>query len=160
MLKSYLYIQIKPFTFTGVMKTSESRYSKCMYFSTNALARKIEKQAVESLKPVNLSPSHGYLLMAGLEEAGIQPGVLADEMQLRPSTITRLLERLEEKKLVIRTTEGKLTNVYPTPKAKELMGKLKDCLQHFYSSYSSILGKEECAKMISNINKLADKLED
>jgi DNA-binding MarR family transcriptional regulator len=131
-----------------------------MYFSTSALARKIEKLAAESWKPIDLSPSHGYLLMTVMEEPGIQPGALADEMQLKPSTITRLIEKLEEKKLVIRTSEGKVTNVYPTPKAKELRGKLKECLHHFYSSYCSILGKEECSKMINNMNKLADKLQE
>lgn len=131
-----------------------------MYFSTNALARKIEKLAVESWKPVNLSPSHGYLLMTVIAEPGIQPGALADEMQLKPSTITRLIEKLEERKLVVRTSEGKVTNVYPTPKAKDLQGKLKECMHHFYSSYSSILGKEESVKMIQSMNKLADKLEE
>lgn len=142
------------------MKTSESRYCKCMYFSTGALARKIEKLAIESWKPVDLSPSHGYLLMTVIEEPGIQPGALAHEMQLKPSSVTRLIEKLEEKKLVVRTSEGKITNVYPTPKAKEMHGKLKECLHRFSSSYSSVLGKEECSKMISSMNKLADKLED
>ena len=142
------------------MKTSESRYCKCMYFSTHALARKIEKLAVESWKPVNLSPSHGYLLMTVIEEPGIQPGTLADEMQLKPSTITRLIEKLEEKKLVVRTSEGKMTNVYPTPKGKDYHKKLKECMDHFYSSYCAVLGKEECFKMITNMNKLADKLAD
>jgi MarR family transcriptional regulator, organic hydroperoxide resistance regulator len=142
------------------MKTSESRFCKCMYFSTNALARKIEKLAVESWKPVDLSPSHGYLLMTVIDEPGIQPGTLANEMQLKPSTITRLIEKLEDKKLVVRTSEGKVTNVYPTPKAKEIYGKLKECLHRFSSSYGSILGKEECLKMINSMNKLADKLED
>jgi len=131
-----------------------------MYFSTNALARKIEKLAVESWKPVDVSPSHGYLLMTVLEEPGIQPGALADEMQLKPSTITRLIEKLEEKKLVIRTAEGKVTNVYPTPKARQLLVKLKECMNHFSSAYCSILGKEECSTMINSMNKLADKLED
>src|SRR4249919_1819869 len=102
------------------MKMSESKYSKCMYFSANALARKIEKMALESWKPVNLSPSHAYLLMAVIEEPGIQPGMLAKELQLQPSTITRLIEKLEEKRLVVRTTGGKSTNVYPTPKGKDL----------------------------------------
>ena len=108
------------------MKTTDSRYHQCLYFTSNALARKIEKLAIESWKQGNLSPSHGYVLMAVLEEPGVQPGRLSDEMQLTPSTITRLLEKLEEKKLVIRTTEGKITNVYPTPKAKELFPQLKN----------------------------------
>ena len=82
------------------MKTSESRYCSCIYFSSAAFARKIEKIAVESWKPVGLAPSHGYLLMNVIDEPGIQPGALADQLQLQPSTITRLIEKLEEKKMV------------------------------------------------------------
>lgn len=142
------------------MKTSESRYCSCMYFSANALARKIEKLACDCWKKVNLSPSHAYLLMVVVEDPGVQPGQLANELQLRPSTITRLIEKLEEKKMVVRTTEGKLTNVYPTPKAKEMYPKLKECSKNFFETYASILGKEESAKLVHNINKIADKLED
>lgn len=141
------------------MKTSESRYSQCMYFSCSAFARKIEKIALESWKPAGLSPSHGYLLMLVIEEPGIQPGILANHLQLQPSTVTRLIEKLEEKKLAVRTTEGKLTNVYATPKGKAMYALLKDCVKNFYSSYSAVLGKEECSRMIQSMNKLADKLE-
>ena len=142
------------------MKISESKYCQCLYFTAAALARKVEKLATESWKKVNLSPSHGYLLMAVLEEPGIQPTVLSAQLHLQPSTITRLIEKLEEKKLVVRTTEGKVTNVYPTPKAKGLYPKLKECSKEFYEIYSSVLGKDESAKLVCNINKLADKLHD
>ncbi len=143
-----------------VMKTSESRYCKCIYFSANALARKIEKLACDCWKKVNLSPSHAYLLMVVVEDPGVQPGTLAAELQLTPSTITRLIEKLEEKKLAIRTTEGKVTNVYPTPKAKEIYPKLKDCSNNFFEIYSGILGKEESSRLVQNINRLADRLQD
>lgn len=140
------------------MKTSDSKYCKCLYFTANSLARKIDKLAQESWSKVGLSPSHAYLLMMALEEPGIQPGFLADHLQLQPSTVTRLIEKLEEKKLLIRTTEGKMTNVYPTPKGKELLPKLKECLNEFYTRYSAILGKEESAKLVQTMGKVADKL--
>ena len=129
-----------------------------MYFVTNALARKMERLAKESWKKVNLSPSHAYLLMLVIDEPGIQPTALSDELHLQPSTITRLIEKLETKKLLIRATDGKQTNVYATPKGKELLPKLKQCLAEFYENYSSILGKEESAKLILGMNKLADKM--
>lgn len=129
-----------------------------MYFSSNALARKMEKLANESWKKVNLTASHAYLLMLVIEEPGIQPSTLVEQLLLTPSTITRLIEKLEEKNLVTRTTEGKITNVYPTPKARKLLPVLNDCLNHFYLTYSAILGKEESARMAGNINKLIDKL--
>jgi DNA-binding MarR family transcriptional regulator len=130
-----------------------------MYFSSNAFARKMEKLAAESWQPVGLAPSHAYLLMAVMEEPGIQPGLLACHLQLQPSTITRLIEKLEEKKLVVRTTEGKLTNVYPTPAAKEMQARMKECVRRFHHAYSATLGKETCRKMVQQLNRLADKLE-
>ena len=140
------------------MKAANSKYCQCLYFSSNALARKIEKLANDSWKKVGLTPSHAYLLMLAIEEPGIQPSVLVKQLLLTPSTITRLIEKLEEKKLVVRTTEGKLTNVYPTPKAKALLPDLKDCVNDFYQNYSAIIGKEESARLVANMNKLVDKL--
>ncbi|MDP9229714.1 MAG: MarR family transcriptional regulator [Bacteroidota bacterium] len=141
------------------MKTSESKYCKCLYFTANALARKVEKIAMESWSKVNLSPSHAYLLMMVNDNPGIQPGELADHLQLQPSTITRLIEKLEDRKFVVRTNEGKQTNVYPTPKGKEFQPKLKQCLHEFYSRYSEILGKEESARMVKDMNLISDKLD-
>lgn len=140
------------------MKTSDSKYCKCLYFTANSLARKIDKLAQESWSKVDLSPSHAYLLMMVLEEPGIQPGLLADHLQLQPSTVTRLVEKLEEKKLLVRTTEGKVTNVYPSPKGKDLLPKLKECLHEFYTRYAAILGKDESAKLVQQMGKVADKL--
>jgi len=142
------------------MKTSKSAYHSCLYFVSNALARKTEKLAVAAWKPAGLSPSHGYLLMLVLDNPGMQPGALSEELHLTPSTITRLIEKLEEKKLVVRTTEGKIANVYPTPKAKEMYPLLKECVKAFYQTYSSLLGVDESTRVVSTMCKTADKLED
>jgi MarR family transcriptional regulator, organic hydroperoxide resistance regulator len=141
------------------MKTSESKYCQCLYFVANALARKVEKLANESWKRVDLSPSHAYLLMLVIDNPGMQPGALSDQLHLTPSTITRLIEKLEQKKLAVRTTEGKLTNVHPTTKGKELLPALKQCLYDFYNNYCNILGKEESKVLVQNMLKVADKLE-
>lgn len=141
------------------VKSSESKYCKCIYFASGALARKMEKLAIDSWKKVGLSPSHAYLLMLVIDDPGMQPGRLAEELQLSPSTITRLIEKLEEKKLVIRTTEGKLTNVYATPKGKDLLPQLKSCVTAFNETAAGILGKEESTRLVQNINKITDKLD-
>ncbi|MFM9911637.1 MAG: MarR family winged helix-turn-helix transcriptional regulator [Chitinophagaceae bacterium] len=140
------------------MKTSESNYCRCLYFTAGSLARKVDTLAQESWSKVDLAPSYAYLLMLTIEEPGIQPGMLANQLQLKPSTISRLIEKLEEKKLVIRISEGKTTNVYPTPKGKNMLPQLKECMHEFYKRYSSILGKEESAKLVQNMGKVADKL--
>ncbi|MCU7552830.1 MarR family winged helix-turn-helix transcriptional regulator [Chitinophagaceae bacterium LB-8] len=140
------------------MKITDSKYGQCLYFTSAALARKVEKLAIESWKAVDLPPSYAYLLMAVLEEPGIQPSLLSAELHLQPSTITRLIEKLEEKKLAVRTYEGKITNVYPTPKAKEMQPKMKECLNRFYKQYTSLLGEEESSRLVQDMGKIADKL--
>jgi MarR family transcriptional regulator, organic hydroperoxide resistance regulator len=129
-----------------------------MYFSSNTLARKIEKLAQESWKPAGLSPSHAYLLILVLEMPGVQPTTLTGHLQLTPSTITRLIEKLEEQKLVTRNYEGKTTFVMPTTRAKQMQPLLLQCQKHFYNSYSTVLGKEASAKLVDAINTVADKL--
>ncbi len=130
-----------------------------MYFASNALARKLEKLAIESWKCTDLSPSHAYLLMLVVEIPGIQPTGLSEHLRLTPSTITRLVEKLEKKKLLVRTTEGKLTNVYPSPKGKELYPSLVQCAKEFQALYASILGKEESNRLARNMTRIVDKLD-
>jgi MarR family transcriptional regulator, organic hydroperoxide resistance regulator len=142
----------------GRAKAGNSRYGKCMYFASGALARKIEKMAIRAWAPVGLSPSHAYLLMIAIDEPGVQPSDLVEELLLTPSTITRLIEKLEEKRLVTRSHEGKTTRVYPTTKAKGLRPLLQECLKEFYDSYAPILGKEESSRLVQAINKVTDKL--
>lgn len=140
------------------MKAANSKYCQCLYFSSHALARKIEKMALESWKKVGLTPSHAYVLMLAIEEPGIQPSELVKQLLLTPSTITRLIEKLEHQKLVVRSNEGKQTNVFPTARARALLPDLKECLQHFYQRYTAALGKEESGRLVGQLNKMADKL--
>lgn len=144
--------------FYSRMKTSDSQFKQCLYFSSGALARKVEKLATECWSRVGLTPSLAYLLITVLEHPGIQPGKISNELQLTPSTISRLIEKLEDRKLLIRTTEGKITNVYPTPKGKELLPEMKLCLESFYQKYTEILGETESQRFVQNLVRLADKL--
>jgi DNA-binding MarR family transcriptional regulator len=129
-----------------------------MYFASNALARKTEKLALAAWKKADLSPSHAYLLMIVLEDPGVQPGALSMELHLTPSTITRLIEKLEEKKLVVRTSEGKTTSVYPTSKSKVMKPLLQECVEDFYKSCVTLVGKDECVRFLNSMNKISDKL--
>ena len=142
------------------MKASNSRYSSCVYFATGALARKVERLACEAWEPVGLSPSHGYLLLMVLDEPGIQPNKLVKELLLSPSTITRLADKLELKKLVQRTSEGKVIKIFPTAKARALEPEMKACMGCFAEKYCEILGSEDCSMLTAALNKVTDKLSD
>lgn len=140
------------------MKASNSRYSKCVYFASGALARRVERLATEAWQPVGLSPSHGYLLLMVLDEPGIQPNKLVKELLLSPSTITRLTDKLENKELVKRTAEGKVINIFPTARAKALEPQMKECMVCFSEKYADILGEEDSLVLTGVLNKVTDRL--
>jgi MarR family transcriptional regulator, organic hydroperoxide resistance regulator len=140
------------------MKVCNSRFCNCVYFSSAAFARKIEKLATESWKQVNLAPAHAYLLLFVIDKPGVQPGDIAKELMLQPSTITRFIEKLEEKMLLTRTVMGKTTNVYATDMALEMLPQLKACSKNFYDNYAAILGASASSNLVNTMNQLTDKL--
>lgn len=131
------------------MEESKNKYCGCLYYSASALARQITKMADEAFSPTGMSPSYAFLLMIVNEHPGIQPGDVAIKMQLTPSTVTRLIDKLEHKGFLERTAEGRTIRVQPTKKSRELQDKLKDAWQSLYHHYVAILGEEESRRLTS-----------
>jgi len=76
------------------LKKSDKYLSKCLYFTSNALARKLTKLAEEAFVPLGISPSYAFLLLLVHENPGITPSALSVELNLDPSTITRLADKM------------------------------------------------------------------
>jgi DNA-binding MarR family transcriptional regulator len=141
------------------VKLCQSKFCNCAYFVSAALSRKITRLAEKNWATSGLSPSIGYLLLAVLEDPGIQPGMLGQQLQLAPSTITRLIEKLEQKKLIIRANDGKLIYVYPTPKGKKLYMQLNNCRQAFSEEFDRLMGDEGTRKLLQDMQVVAERLE-
>ena len=82
------------------MKEGKERYCGCLYYSANALSRMMTKMADEAFAKTGLAPSYAFMLMSINHKPGIHPKELSEHMQLTPSTVTRLLEKLEAKNLL------------------------------------------------------------
>ena len=142
------------------MERCESKYCGCLFFSSNALARVITRMAEEEFAITGLAPSYAFLIMTVLEKPGIQPNEISREMQLTPSTITRLIEKLEHKGYLERKISGKFTAVYPTDKAEPMVIKVKEAWMNLYKRYSAILGEEEGKTLTKLIIDASKKLEE
>ena len=77
------------------MEKTKSKYCGCLYYSVNALSRVMTKIADEEFGVTGLSSSYAFLLMTVNEKPGIQPKEISQHMQLTPSTVTRLVEKME-----------------------------------------------------------------
>jgi MarR family transcriptional regulator, organic hydroperoxide resistance regulator len=141
------------------MEKKESQYCQCLYYSANALARIITKIADEEFASLGISPSYAFLIMSVNSKPGIQPGEISIEMQLTPSTVTRLIEKMEHKGLLERKSNGKFTEVYITPKGVEIIPQIKACWMNLYKRYSGVLGEENAVQLTSMIYDAVRKLD-
>lgn len=141
------------------MQHEHSKYCHCLYYSANALARVLTKLAEEEFAITGLAPSYAFLLMTVNETPGIQPKDISAHMQLTPSTVTRLIEKMEYRGLLERKSTGKYTLVYPTAKSKKLDKKVRDAWKSLYKRYSALLGEEKGKKLTEEVYKARQRLE-
>jgi DNA-binding MarR family transcriptional regulator len=141
------------------VKASASKFCSCIYWTSGTLARKINKLAEEAWAPVGLAPGQAYMLALVIENPGCQPLELSAELHLAPSTITRFIEKLEGRKLVVRVTDGKLTNVFPTAAARKMKDKMAKCRGNFMDAFQAALGKKESEILVKHLVQAADKLD-
>lgn len=142
------------------MEKVRSQYCNCLYYSANALARVLTKISDEEFSVTGLSSSYAFLLMTVNSKPGIQPKEIGRQMQLTPSTITRLIEKMERKGFLERITDGRSTKVMPTKKSIDLNVNIKKAWGNLYTRYSKLLGKDFADKLTDEIYTTAIKLEE
>ncbi len=140
------------------MEKSGSKYCGCLYYSSNALSRVMTKMADEEFAITGLSGSYAFLLMIVNEKPGIHPQEISEQMQLTPSTITRLIEKMEQKQLLERKSTGRTTEVYPTEKSKKLDKKIKEAWKNLYSRYTELINEDEAKRLTATISDAVNKL--
>jgi DNA-binding MarR family transcriptional regulator len=133
------------------MEHKDAKYCGCLYYSANALARVLTRLAEEEFAITGLAPSYAFLLMTVNDKPGIQPTDISKHMKLTPSTITRLIERMEQKGFVERKAHGKFTQVFPTEKSRELDRKIHEAWANLYNRYTNVLGEERTRELTSGV---------
>jgi len=154
-----LYVQTLFLYLHRQMEKCDSKYCSCLYYSVNALSRIMTKMADECFAVTGLTSSYAFLLMTVNGEPGIQPKEISIHMQLTPSTVTRLIEKMEHRGLLTRKSVGRTTEVYPTQASLDLNDKIKEAWAQLYYKYSEILGKEKANELSNLIHEATLKLE-
>jgi len=137
-------------------------FDRCLYFNVNALARLVNKKWEQAFAVFDLSPAHGYMLRAVLSRPGMTPKELAAELRLEKSTITRFVDALQKKGLVVRKKsagiDGREQNIYPTAKAKKIHVALEDLGESLYQTMVSGIGKKQLTTLVGQVRESAKKI--
>jgi len=133
-------------------------YCNCLYYSSNALARVVTRMAEEEFSVVDLAPSYAFVVMTVNKNPGIHSGELAEIMLLTPSTVTRLVDKLESRGLVKKHSEGRITMIYPTAASVEMNEAIKAAWHKLYLRIADVLGKENARQLTGSVFQSAVKL--
>jgi MarR family transcriptional regulator, organic hydroperoxide resistance regulator len=124
------------------MADSSTLIHHCLYFTANNMARIVTRLAEDAFKPTGLSPSHAFVLMVAAENPGIGPGELAGRLALAPSTVTRFVDALVARKLLVRTAEGRASRLSATSAGLALLKGAENAWKRLHKSYAAVLGPE------------------
>ncbi len=136
-------------------------FERCIYFNTNALARKLNARWEKAFSRFDLPPSHGYLLRLVLEYPQLSQREIAKELRLDKSTVARFVGKLEDKGLLRRTKPDKDRReniVQPTSKALAMQDELASLGDELYASMCEVIGKRKVKKFVSSIREIGDQL--
>jgi len=135
-------------------------FDRCLYFNVNALARVVNKKWAKAFDAYDLSPAHGYLLRVVLANPGILQKHLTEELKLEKSTITRFVDALQKKGLIIRknssSNDARELSIYATKKAEAIHAKLESLGDELYQTMTSAIGEENLKKLVNSLRQSAD----
>lgn len=136
-------------------------FEKCIYFNTNALARRINKIWDDAFKPLGLSPAHAYVLRIALDQPGVSMKQMAAELELAPSTVTRFVNSLISNGFLERVSDDndkRGMHIFPTQKSKKIHKKLEATGQQLYTDMNEIIGKKPFSQLVTDMKKTRKRL--
>lgn len=126
-------------------------FDRCLYFNLNALTRRVNKIWEHAFSVLGLSPAHAYLLRLVIAQPGISQQVIATELKLEKSTVTRFVEALSHKGYLKRVKSGREQLIYPSNKAQKIGEQLEQQGQQLYERMMDNLGDEKLVTLVKDL---------
>lgn len=130
-------------------------FERCLYFNINALTRAINRIWDNAYAEFDLSPAHAYLLRLVLSDPGLTPKQISHELKLEKSTVTRFLDVLSKKGLILRkqsiSGDAREQGIYPTKKSEKIATLLEEKGNQLYQTMISSIGKTELTTLVKEL---------
>lgn len=131
-------------------------FERCVYFNTNALARKLNARWEKAFAPTGLSPSLGYFLRLVLNSPGLSQQEIAGRLQLDKSTVARFADQLATKGLIERMyaeDNAKEKRIFPTPAGKAMERQLEEIGDALYALMQDAFGASEIKGFVASLRE-------
>jgi len=113
----------------------------------------MQRMADEEFSETGLSPSHAFVLMSINSRKEVKPGEIAEELFLAPSTVTRLIDKLERLHLVEKKSEGKYMRIASTSKGMEKDIRIRKAWENLYKRYHKLFGQSFSESLTESLHE-------
>jgi DNA-binding MarR family transcriptional regulator len=137
-------------------------FNHCLYFNTNALARRLEREWVEAFASFDLSPPQAFMLRAVLDQPGLLQRELSSALAIARPTATRALDFLATKGFVERRGtegDGREVSIWPTSAAQHVRAGLNAASGAVTARLKKQLGTDTFATTVRQIRDVRSALD-
>jgi MarR family transcriptional regulator, organic hydroperoxide resistance regulator len=124
--------------------------------------RHIQQDLASSLKEMNVTGPQFYILYLLSASEGTKSTELADKLDVKPSAITVMIDRLLKNNFVIRERDEKdrrIVKLKLTSEGREVFEKGKAKRREIFSKYLAYLDEEDVDQLVTIYEKLAAAVE-
>ena len=131
------------------------KLSECINFALTNAQNSVFLYFKNELSVLDVTPIQYALLKCLWEQDNQMPTQLAQQLRLDASSITGILSRLEEKKLIVRgfcTTDRRRVSVFLTDAGRELQKPVEDLIAKANAVVTEGLSQKEIEQLYTYLN--------
>ena len=132
----------------------------CLFFTANRLSRVITKIAEDNFMKVGLTSTEALALILLSDLNKCSSSELGNLLHLKPSTVTRFIDKLILKKYCERNHVGKMSIITLTKEGINIQKEIEKCWESIYHEYSEKIGYTEGENLSNLLYNISDKLEE
>ncbi|AKL86274.1 MarR family transcriptional regulator [Bacillus atrophaeus] len=126
--------------------------------SLQTLFQKIQPEMVESMEKQGVTPAQLFVLASLKKHGSCKISEIAERMEVKPSAVTLMVDRLEQKNLVVRkhdTEDRRVINISLTAEGDKKFEDILTGRKAILARYLSFLTAEELLQAAQITQKLA-----
>ncbi|QKF58296.1 MarR family winged helix-turn-helix transcriptional regulator [Aliarcobacter lanthieri] len=116
----------------------------------------------KKIKEFDITPEQWSIIFRVVEAEGLTQKEISDSTYKDQANITRMIDRLEEKGFLQRQpnkTDRRISNIYPTKKAIDIVDDIALCSLNFNKELTKDFSKDEKKQLINLLNRVYKNLE-
>lgn len=131
-----------------------------LYFTVSRLHRNIDRIANNSFKSIGLAPTYSLLLLLLNHWKELSPSEISEYLDVKPSTTTRFLDKLETDNFIQRRYQGKYSYITLTDKGKQKIPEIQGIFETMEIELNHLITKQLTERQIRLANEIADKIKE